>query len=286
MSKFTVACVQTNSKPDPEVNIAEVSPMIREAKVRGADFITTPEIVGMFEPDKPAARAKAKVEEEHEVLIAFRGLAAELGVWLHAGSLSVKLTDDERLANRSFLIAPDGSIAARYTKIHMFDVQVGDGQTYRESASYKPGEEGVLAETPWGTFGLTICYDIRFPYLYRSLAKAGAKVLFAPAAFTKVTGEAHWHVLQRARAIENGCFVISAAQCGTHAGGRQTYGHSVIVAPWGEVLADAGEEPGVITAEIDLALVDEARGKVPSLTHDRDFAGPNLYSAAMREAGE
>lgn len=286
MTKFTVACVQTNSKPDPLVNIAEVSPMIREAKARGAQLITTPEIVGMFEPDRPAARAKAKVEDEHEVLIAFRGLAAELGVWLHVGSISVKLTDDGRLANRSFLIGPDGAIVTSYTKIHMFDVQVGDGQRYRESEAYKPGEEGVLAETPWGTMGLTICYDIRFPYLYRALAQAGAKVLFAPAAFTKVTGEAHWHVLQRARAIENGCFVISAAQCGTHAGGRQTYGHSIIVAPWGEVLADGGEEPGVITAEIDMALVDEARGKVPSLTHDRAFAGPNLYSAGMREAGE
>jgi predicted amidohydrolase len=286
MSKFTVACVQTNSKPDPVVNIAEVSPMIREAKARGAHFITTPEIVGMFEPDKPAARAKAKVEEEHEVLVAFRGLAAELGVWLHGGSLSVALPDNDRLANRSFLIAPDGSIAARYTKIHMFDVQVGDGQVYQESASYKPGEEGVLAKTPWGTFGLTICYDIRFPYLYRSLAQAGAKVLFAPAAFTKVTGEAHWHVLQRARAIENGCFVISAAQCGTHAGDRKTYGHSIIVAPWGEVLADAGEEPGIITAEIDLAKVDEARGKVPSLTHDRAFTGPHLHDASVRAVGE
>lgn len=285
MSKFTVALVQTNSKPDPAVNIAEVSAMIRDAKARGADLITTPEIVGMFEPDRAQALVKAKPEAEHEVLAAFRGLAAELGTWLHIGSISIRLSAD-KLANRGFLIAPDGGIVARYTKIHMFDVQVGDGQVYRESATYQPGEEGVLAETPWGTVGLTICYDIRFPYLYRALAKAGAKVLFAPAAFTKVTGEAHWHVLQRARAIENGCFVISAAQTGEHAKGRRTYGHSIVVAPWGEVLADAGEEPGVVTAEIDLARVEEARAKVPSLTHDREFAGPTLYRQEMRQAGE
>src|SRR5690606_37720151 len=184
-----------------------------------------------------------------------------------------------------------GQIVARYSKIHMFDVQVGDGHVYRESATYQPGDEAVIAETPWGRMGMTICYDIRFPYLYRALAQAGAEVLFAPAAFTKVTGEAHWHVLQRARAIETGCYVISAAQTGEHAEGRRTYGHSVIVDPWGRVIADAGEEVGVITAEIDLAEVAAARAKVPSLTHDRSVGAPVVQGAvaqgaALLKAGE
>lgn len=285
MTKLTIACVQTNSKPDPADNIAEVGGMIREAKARGADLITTPEIVGMFEPDRTSALAKARPEETHEVLAAFRGLAAELGTWLLIGSISIKLSD-EKLSNRSFLVGPDGEIVARYSKIHMFDVQVGDGSTYRESSTYQPGEEAVLADTPWGTMGLTICYDIRFPALYRDLAQAGARLIFAPAAFTKVTGEAHWHVLQRARAIENGCFIVSAAQVGTHARGRKTYGHSVIVAPWGEVLADAGQEPGIVLAEVDLSAVDQARGKVPSLTHDRPYSGPTPQGLEMRAAGE
>jgi predicted amidohydrolase len=285
MTKLTIACVQTNSKPDPADNIAEVGAMIRQAQAQGADLITTPEIVGMFEPDRVGALAKARPEASHEVLAAFRGLAAELGTWLLIGSISIKLSDD-KLSNRSFLIGPDGGIVARYSKIHMFDVQVGDGSTYRESKTYRPGAEAVLADTPWGTMGMTICYDIRFPALYRDLAQAGAGLIFAPAAFTKVTGEAHWHVLQRARAIENGCFIVSAAQVGTHARGRQTYGHSVIVAPWGEVLADGGTEPGVVLAEVDLSAVDRARGKVPSLTHDRDYSGPTLQGVELRAAGE
>jgi len=285
MTKLTVACVQTNAARDPQENIARVSPLIREAKARGASLITTPEIVGMLEPKRDLALAKAKPEESHEVLAAFRGLAAELGVWLLIGSISIKLSDD-RMANRSFLVDPQGQILARYSKIHMFDVQVGDGQTYRESNTYRAGDEAVIAETPWGRMGMTICYDIRFPYLYRSLAQAGAQVIFAPAAFTKVTGEAHWHVMQRARAIENGCFIVSAAQTGEHAEGRRTYGHSVIVDPWGKVLADAGEAVGVITAEIDLAEVAAARAKVPSLTHDRAVGEPVVYGTALRQAGE
>jgi len=285
MTKLTIACVQTNSKPDPTDNIAEVGAMIREAKARGADLITTPEVVGMLAANREEALATARSEDSHEVLAAFRDLAVELGSWLLIGSISIKLSDD-KLSNRSFLIGPDGRIVARYSKIHMFDVQVGDGASYRESTTYQPGEEAVLADTPWGTMGLTICYDIRFPYLYRDLAQAGAKLIFSPAAFTKVTGEAHWHVLQRARAIENGCFIVSPAQTGTHAGGRQTYGHSVIVAPWGEVLADGGTEPGVILAEVDLAAVDTARGKVPSLTHDRDYSRPTSQTQALRAAGD
>ncbi len=285
MTKLTIACVQTNSKPDPADNIAEVGAMIREAKARGADLITTPEVVGMLAANREEALATARPEDSHEVLAAFRDLAAKLGSWLLIGSISIKLSDD-KLSNRSFLVGPDGRIVARYSKIHMFDVQVGDGTSYRESKTYQPGEEAVLADTPWGTVGLTICYDIRFPNLYRDLAQAGAKLIFSPAAFTKVTGEAHWHVLQRARAIENGCFIVSPAQTGTHAGGRQTYGHSVIVAPWGEVLADGGTEPGVVLAEVDLAAVDTARGKVPSLTHDRDYSKPAWQTQALRAAGD
>jgi predicted amidohydrolase len=285
MTKLTVACVQTNTTREPLENVERVSPMIREAAARGARLITTPEIVGMLEPKRDLALAKARPEETHEVLAAFRGLAAELGVWLLVGSISIKVSDD-KLANRSFLLDDRGNVVARYSKIHMFDVQVGDGQTYRESNTYQSGEEAVIAETPWGRMGMTICYDIRFPYLYRTLAQAGAQVLFAPAAFTKVTGEAHWHVLQRARAIETGCFVISAAQTGEHAEGRRTYGHSVIVDPWGRVLADAGDAVGVITAEIDLDEVAAARGKIPSLTHDRAVDAPVIHGTAFRQAGE
>lgn len=285
MTKLTVACVQTNTTRDPLENVERVSPLIREAAARGAQLITTPEVVGMIEPKRDQALAKARPEETHEVLAAFRGLAVELGVWLLVGSISIKVSDD-KMANRSFLLDDRGNVVARYSKIHMFDVQVGDGQTYRESNTYRAGNEAVIAETPWGRMGMTICYDIRFPYLYRKLAQAGAEVLFAPAAFTKVTGEAHWHVLQRARAIETGCYVVSAAQTGTHAEGRQTYGHSVIVDPWGRVVADAGTDVGVITAEIDLDEVAAARGKVPSLTHDRTVGDPTVYGTAFRQAGE
>ena len=283
--KLVVACVQTSSKADPATNIAEVGALIREAHERGADLITTPEVVGMMEARRRPALEKARPEETHEVLAAFRGLAAELGTWLLIGSISIRIAGD-RLSNRSFLVGPDGGVVARYAKIHMFDVEVGDGSRYRESHTYEPGREAVLADTPWGIMGLTICYDIRFPGLYRCLAQAGARVIFAPAAFTRVTGAAHWHVLQRARAIENGCFIVSPAQTGIHAGGRQTYGHSLVVAPWGEVLADGGTEIGVTLAELDLAAVDEARGKVPSLTHDRPFGQPILYRPEIRHAGE
>lgn len=285
MSKFTVANVQTNSKRDPQDNIREVSALIREAKAKGADLIVTPEVVGMIEPKRELGLAKAKPEETHEVLAAFRALAAELGVWLLIGSISIKVAAD-KMANRQFLIDDGGNIVARYSKIHMFDVQVGDGQTYRESNTYRAGEEAVVVETPWCKLGLSICYDIRFPYLYRDLAKAGAEVIVTPAAFTKVTGEAHWHVLQRARAIENGVFIVTAAQTGEHAEGRKTYGHSLVVDPWGRVLSDAGEEVGVTLTEIDLSEVEKARAKVPSLTHDRSYDGPNLVSQELRKAGE
>ena len=273
MSKLRIACIQTNSSPNPEENIATVSVLIREACAAGAEFITTPEVVGMLEPDRIAALSKAQSEEKHQVLFAFQELALELGIWLLIGSISIKVSDT-KLSNRSFLINPNGEVIARYSKIHMFDVEVGDGNKYLESKTYEPGSKAVIAETPWGLMGLTICYDIRFPNLFRDLAKAGAKVIFSPAAFTRVTGEAHWHVLQRARAIENGCYIVSPAQVGTHANNRKTFGHSLIVNPWGEVLADGGTETGFIVSELDLGAVDMCRSKVPSLYNDQAYLKP------------
>jgi len=273
MLKLRVACIQTNSSPNPEENIAVVSALIREACAAGAEFITTPEVVGMLEPNRIAALSKAQSEEKHQVLVAFQGLALELGIWLLIGSISIKVSDT-KLSNRSFLINPNGEVIARYSKIHMFDVEVGDGNQYLESKTYQPGSKAVIAETPWGLMGLTICYDIRFPNLFRDLAKAGAKVIFSPAAFTRVTGEAHWHVLQRARAIENGCYIVSPAQVGTHANNRKTFGHSLIVNPWGEVLADGGTETGFIVSELDLGAVDICRSKVPSLYNDQAYLKP------------
>ena len=271
MSNLKVACIQTNSKPDPNINIREVSSLIRAARSKGAELITTPEVVGMLEPNREKALNKAQPENYHGVLREFRALSRDLAIWLLIGSISIKLSNG-KLANRSFLINPDGQIIARYTKIHMFDVEVNDGSIYRESATYQPGTSACLARTPWGLVGLTVCYDIRFPALYRDLAKAGAKIIFIPSAFTEVTGEAHWHILQRARAIENGCFIVSAAQTGMHEQNRKTFGHSIIVDPWGNILADADKDVGFITADLDLNLVDEVRKKIPSLTHDREYS--------------
>ena len=271
MSNLKVACIQTNSKSDPNINIREVSSLIRAARSNGAELITTPEVVGMLEPNREKALNKAQPENYHGVLREFRALSRDLAIWLLIGSISIKLSNG-KLANRSFLINPDGQIIARYTKIHMFDVEVNDGSIYRESVTYQPGTSACLARTPWGLVGLTICYDIRFPALYRDLAKAGAKIIFIPSAFTEVTGEAHWHILQRARAIENGCFIVSAAQTGMHEQNRKTFGHSIIVDPWGNILADADKDVGFITADLDLNLVDEVRKKIPSLTHDREYS--------------
>jgi len=271
MSNLKVACIQTNSKSDPNINIREVSSLIRAARSNGAELITTPEVVGMLEPNREKALNKAQPENYHGVLREFRALSRDLAIWLLIGSISIKLSNG-KLANRSFLINPDGQIIARYTKIHMFDVEVNDGSIYRESATYQPGTSACLARTPWGLVGLTVCYDIRFPALYRDLAKAGAKIIFIPSAFTEVTGEAHWHILQRARAIENGCFIVSAAQTGMHEQNRKTFGHSIIVDPWGNILADANKDVGFITADLDLNLVDEVRKKIPSLTHDREYS--------------
>ena len=271
MSNLKVACIQTNSKSDPNINIREVSSLIRAARSKGAELITTPEVVGMLEPNREKALNKAQPENYHGVLREFRALSRDLAIWLLIGSISIKLSNG-KLANRSFLINPDGQIIARYTKIHMFDVEVNDGSIYRESATYQPGTSACLARTPWGLVGLTVCYDIRFPALYRDLAKAGAKIIFIPSAFTEVTGAAHWHILQRARAIENGCFIVSAAQTGMHEQNRKTFGHSIIVDPWGNILADANKDVGFITADLDLNLADEVRKKIPSLTHDREYS--------------
>ena len=271
---FVAACVQLNSGREIEPNIRVASDLVRRARDAGAALIMTPEVSDMIEPKRPARLEKARDEANHPMLAAFRDLARETGAHLLLGSIMLRETGAERLCNRSFLIAPDGAIAARYDKIHMFDVDLPGGESYRESAVFRPGETAVTAPLPWGTLGMTICYDLRFPHLYRALAQGGADFLSIPAAFTVPTGTAHWHVLMRARAIENGCFVFAPAQSGEHAEGRRTYGHSLIVAPWGEVLAEAPDGPGFITATVDPALVATARHAVPSLRHDRLFAGP------------
>lgn len=285
--KFTVACVQTNSTRDVAENLSAIVPMIGEARRRGATLVCLPEVVGMIEPRRRLLLEKVETEETNRGLAGFRETAKRLSLWLLVGSLSVKVGPD-RVANRSYLIDQDGAVRASYDKIHMFDVNLEGGESYRESATFRAGETAMLVDTPWGPLGMTVCYDLRFPQLYRALAQAGAMYLTIPAAFTRPTGRAHWQVLVRARAIETGCFVFAAAQCGEHAEGRKTYGHSLIVAPWGEILAEAGEEVGVITAEIDPAKVDEARRMVPSLQHDRPFSPPASIPRATirRAAGE
>ena len=282
-ASFRAACVQMTSGPEVAPNVAAALELIAEAASQGADFVGTPENTTQIENDKRRMLATAGPEASHPAIPAFAEAAAKHGIWLLIGSLTIKLSDS-LCANRSILFTPSGEIAARYDKIHMFDVQIPDGQSYRESATFRAGEQAIMAELPWGKLGMSVCYDLRFAKLYRSLAQAGAGILSVPAAFTEFTGKAHWHVLLRARAIETGCFVIAPAQCGEHAGGRRTYGHSLIVAPWGEVLADGGDLPGVVTAEIDLAKVAEARAMVPALTHDRDFVGPG--AEPLRQAGE
>ena len=275
---FTVACVQTTAGPDVKTNIINASALVRDAHNSGATLIILPEVTNVIDMDRSALAEKLSAEADDISLVAFCTLAAELKVWLLVGSLGLKhetalnAEGKTKFANRSFLIGDDGVVRNRYTKIHLFDVDLGADETYKESQSYEPGNEAVVADTPWGKLGMTICYDIRFPHLYRKLAQAGAKFLSIPAAFARPSGKAHWHVLMRARAIENGCYVFAAAQCGEHGGGRTTYGHSLIVDPWGEVLADGGMETGFALAEIDTSLVDEARRKIPSLTHDRDYS--------------
>jgi predicted amidohydrolase len=270
---FKAACVQLRSSDDVAENISETTRLVREAAGRGARFIATPENTTLMAPDGGAKLAHSFDEAHDPALPNFSALAKELKVWLLIGSLAIKVSDT-KTANRSFLFGPDGGIAARYSKIHLFDVALASGEVYRESHTVAGGDEAVVARTDFGPIGLSICYDLRFPQLYRRLAQKGAFLFTVPSAFTVPTGEAHWHVLLRARAIENGAFVIAPAQGGLHANGRKTYGHSLIVAPWGEILAEGGTEPGVILAEIDPAQSASARARVPNLQHDRMFAGP------------
>ncbi len=268
-----VALVQVNAGPEIGPNLEIAGDQVRKARAAGAELVCLPENVSMMVQGRAKILPRVKPEAEHPGVPFFQALARETGAWLMTGSLGC-LLEDGRVANRVFVMDPEGRIVARYDKIHMFDVDLENGESYRESATYRPGENAVVAPTPWGGLGLSICYDVRFAYLYRALAKAGARMIVVPSAFTVPTGRAHWHVLLRARAIETGCFVLAPAQVGTHDEGRKTYGHALIVSPWGEVLADAGEEPGIVVADLDLSKVDEARRMVPSLTHDRSFAGP------------
>jgi predicted amidohydrolase len=273
------ALVQLTVSDDPAANLPPTVELVRRAAAGGAGFVLTPECTNALSSDRARQRAVFHAEDSDPTLAALQAEAARAGIWLLIGSLGLKTADpDGRFANRSLLIDPAGSIRARYDKIHMFDVNVSEAEVYRESAGYRPGGQAVLANTPFGTLGLTVCYDVRFPALYRRLAQAGAQIITVPAAFNHITGAAHWETLLRARAIETGCFILAPAQTGfhaeTHGKGRRTHGHSLAIAPWGEVLADAGSEPGVIFAGIDLAQVARARARVPSLSHDRPFDGP------------
>jgi predicted amidohydrolase len=267
---FSAAMIQMRSSLTPGANIDDAVRMIGEAKAAGADYVLTPEMTNILAAKREQLFAVIAEEESDNALATLRELARQFGIYIHIGSLAIRISHD-RAANRSFLVDPKGDIAVRYDKIHMFDVDLAGGESYRESRNYRPGDSAVLADLPWGRLGLTICYDLRFPALYRALAEAGATMLSVPSAFTKQTGDAHWHVLVRARAIENGCFVFAAAQGGKHENGRDTYGHSLIVDPWGRIIAEGGTEPGVVMARIDPAEVTKARARIPSLQHGRRF---------------
>jgi predicted amidohydrolase len=273
------ALIQLNASDDPGANLPVTVGCLREAAAGGADFVLTPEVTNCVSGSRAHQQKVLHHERDDPTLQSLREEAAALGVWLLIGSLALKTDEpDGRFANRSFLISPAGEIVARYDKIHMFDVQVTKEETFRESAAFRPGNRAVLGKADFATIGMTVCYDVRFPHLHRALARAGAQILTVPAAFSPVTGAAHWEVLLRARAIETGCFVLAPAQTGTHAAQegkpRRTYGHAMAVAPWGEVLLDAGTEPGVSFVDLDLSQVETARSRVPALSHDRPFEGP------------
>ena len=267
---FKAAMIQMRSGLQPGANVDAAVRYIGDAKSAGAEYVLTPEMTNILAAKREQLFAVAVEEEADASLATLREVARKLSIYVHVGSLAIRISPD-RAANRSFLIDPKGDILARYDKIHMFDVDLAGGESYRESRNYRPGELGVLADLPWGRIGLTVCYDLRFPALYRALAEAGATMLAIPSAFTKQTGEAHWHVLVRSRAIENGCFVFAAAQGGRHENGRDTFGHSLIVDPWGRIVGEGDTEPGVIVAEIDPAEVVNARARIPSLQHGRRF---------------
>jgi predicted amidohydrolase len=273
---FTAAMVQMRTSLLPGPSLEQGTKLIRQAAAAGADYVLTPEVSNMMQLNRKALFEHLSSEQNDPSLKAYQALAAELKIYLHIGSLALRFSP-EKAVNRSFLIGPDGKVLASYDKIHMFDIDLPGGESYRESANYQPGETAVISDLPWGRIGLTICYDVRFPALYRALSESGASFITVPSAFTRKTGEAHWHVLLRARAIETGCFIFAAAQGGLHENKRETFGHSLIVDPWGEILAEAGVEPGVIMAKIDPSKVETARKAVPSLQHGRRFsvADPN-----------
>jgi predicted amidohydrolase len=269
-SVFKVGLVQMRSGVDPQANLATALAVIEEAARAGAAYVLTPEMTNIMEVKRERLFASIADEELDPTLAALREAARRFSIYVHIGSLAVKVSPD-KAANRSFLIDRRGDVIARYDKIHMFDVDLANGESYRESRNYRPGDLAVVADLPWGRLGITVCYDLRFPALYRALAEAGASFFSIPSAFTRQTGEAHWHALVRARAIENGCFVFAAAQGGKHENGRETFGHSLVVDPWGQILAEGGTEPGLILADIDPAQVAAARSRIPSLHHGRRF---------------
>ncbi|MBX8827066.1 carbon-nitrogen hydrolase family protein [Ochrobactrum sp. SFR4] len=271
MSMVKVAAVQMRSDGDMSANIEALSRMVGEAAAQGAQYVQTPENTGIIQNDRALYRASLHAEQDDPVVREASVLAKRHGIYLHIGSTPIKL-ESGLIANRAFVFAPDGSKITTYDKIHMFDVDLDNGESWRESDTISAGDRAVIAELPFMKLGLAICYDIRFPQLFQAQANAGANVISAPAAFTQQTGEAHWHILQRARAIENGAFLISAAQGGLHNGNRQTYGHTIIVSPWGKVLAEADHDnPAVIYADIDVADSAAARNKIPNLKNAREF---------------
>ncbi|MGE3148875.1 MAG: carbon-nitrogen hydrolase family protein [Pseudorhodoplanes sp.] len=284
---FRAGLIQMRSGRTPQNNLDDAVKLIGQARDDGANYVQTPEMSNIMELDRARLFDAIVTEERDPFVAALRERARKMKLYVHIGSLAIKSQTD-RAVNRSFMIDPKGEIVARYDKIHMFDVDLDNGESYRESLNFRPGELAVLSDLPWGRFGLTICYDLRFPALYRALAEAGAGFLTVPAAFTRQTGEAHWQVLMRARAIENGCFVLAAAQGGRHENGRETFGHSIVVDPWGRVLAEGDNKPGLVTAEIDPALIIAARARVPSLQHGRRFeiVEPMAEPAHLHVVGE
>ncbi|MGB0772360.1 MAG: carbon-nitrogen hydrolase family protein [Paracoccaceae bacterium] len=273
-----VAALQLCASDDPVANLAHTLSMVQQASEAGAQFIATPEVTNCVSSSRRRQNKVLALQENDQTLAAMCTAAARFGVWISVGSLALKLPDDDRFTNRSFMIDPSGQIVAQYDKIHMFDVTLSETEQYRESDGYRAGDHAVIADTAFGRIGMTICYDIRFPHLYRGLAKSGASILLIPAAFAQPTGRAHWEVLLRARAIETGCYVIAAAQTGEHQTSqrrpRKTYGHSMIVSPWGEIMADAGEDQGIIYADLDLSLVESTRARVPSILSNQSFSEP------------
>jgi predicted amidohydrolase len=289
MAAFRAAAVQMRSGIDVEANTDETERLVRLAAAAGADYVLTPEMTTILDRDRDRLLASIAPEDGDPSLRRFRALAKELGIHLHIGSMAIRLDPagapgQAGVANRAFVIGPDGEVLARYDKIHMFDVDLAGGESYRESRLYRPGNTAAVIDLPWTRLGLSVCYDVRFPALYRALARAGAAVIAVPAAFTRTTGEAHWHVLLRARAIETGSFVIAAAQGGTHEDGRDTFGHSLIVDPWGKVLAEAGTEPGFITALLDPEESAVMRNRIPALANERSFAPPAAGPARLKTA--